>query len=68
MEIVGSAALVVHEDAAPGQIFVDGQRIVVCCARDTWVELVELQLEGKKRMTASEFLRGTQLVSGMRLG
>jgi methionyl-tRNA formyltransferase len=47
---------------------VDGQRIVVCCARDTWVELVELQLEGKKRMTASEFLRGTQLVSGMRLG
>jgi methionyl-tRNA formyltransferase len=68
MEIVGSAALVVHEDAAPGQIFVDERRLVACCARDTWVELVELQLEGKKRMTASEFLRGTPLVPGTRLG
>ena len=29
------------------------------CAQGTWLELIELQLEGKKRMAAAEFLRGT---------
>ena len=32
------------------------------------VELVEVQLEGKKRMSAAEFLRGYQVKSGERLG
>ncbi|MGO9438610.1 MAG: methionyl-tRNA formyltransferase [Terracidiphilus sp.] len=68
MEAVGSAAFVVHEGAAPGQVFVDHEKLLVCCARGTRLELLELQLEGKKRMNASEFLRGTHSVSGTRLG
>jgi len=32
------------------------------------VELLDLQMEGKKRMSAAEFLRGYQVKSGERLG
>jgi hypothetical protein len=30
--------------------------------------LIELQLEGKKRLSAAEFLRGMPVAPGMRLG
>ena len=33
----------------------------------TWLEFVELQLEGKKRLGAAEFLRGAGLRAGARL-
>jgi methionyl-tRNA formyltransferase len=52
----------------PGQVLVSDDRVLVQCAGNTWLELVELQLEGKKRLAAREFLRGTHLVTGMRLG
>ena len=68
MEVVEPDSLNVPEATDPGQLFVDQQRMLVSCARASSLELLELQLEGKKRMTALEFLRGTHLVSGMRLG
>ena len=68
MEVTEQAGLPLPEGTEPSQLFVDRQRVMVRCARASWLELLELQLEGKKRMTASEFLRGTHLVSGMRLG
>jgi methionyl-tRNA formyltransferase len=43
---------------APGQAVGHGTRLFVACAQSTWLELLEVQLEGKKRMQASEFLRG----------
>jgi methionyl-tRNA formyltransferase len=52
----------------PGQIRIEIQRILVACAASTWLELIELQLEGKKRLEAAEFLRGTQLPANARLG
>jgi methionyl-tRNA formyltransferase len=42
----------------PGQIAVDNGRMFVACAQGTSLELIEVQLEGKKRMPAAEFLRG----------
>ena len=39
-------------------------KITAClsaCAEETWLELLEVQLEGKKRLAAAEFLRGTPL-------
>jgi methionyl-tRNA formyltransferase len=54
--------------AAPGQMHIESHRLFVACAGDTWLELLEIQLEGKKRMAAAEFLRGTQLPSAGRLG
>ena len=44
--------------AAPGQVIARDMRLFVACAQSTWLELREVQLEGKKRMTISEFLRG----------
>jgi len=52
----------------PGSVEISDHRLLVACARNTWIEITELQLEGKKRMTASEFLRGAGLHSGTRLG
>ena len=55
--------------AAPaGEVRIDGQRMLVACAANTWIEFVELQLEGKKRLTAAEFLRGAGLRAGAQLG
>ncbi|HEY3627131.1 MAG TPA: methionyl-tRNA formyltransferase [Terracidiphilus sp.] len=53
---------------AAGQVMVSEDRIFAACAGNTWLELLELQLEGKKRLGAAEFLRGTHLATGMRLG
>jgi methionyl-tRNA formyltransferase len=51
-----------------GEIRVENERMLVACAGETWLELIEVQLEGKKRMTAGEFLHGTALGPGARLG
>jgi methionyl-tRNA formyltransferase len=53
---------------SPGSIHVEEHRFFVACAGNTWLEFVELQLEGKKRMTASELLRGMQIPDLARLG
>lgn len=52
----------------PGQLHIEEGRLFVACANSTWLELLELQLEGKKRLSAVEFLRGNPLTSGTRLG
>ncbi|MGA2727059.1 MAG: methionyl-tRNA formyltransferase [Terracidiphilus sp.] len=67
LEVVEPSSLRLSE-VVPGQLFVDQQRLIVCCAQGTGLEFLELQLEGKKRTTAADFLRGTHLTSGMRLG
>jgi methionyl-tRNA formyltransferase len=54
--------------AAPGETFVVNHRFFVSCASSTWLEFLEVQLEGKKRLTAAEFLRGIELKPGARLG
>jgi methionyl-tRNA formyltransferase len=54
--------------AKPREVAVEGARIFVACAEGTALELLELQPEGKSRMTAADFLRGNPISSGMRLG
>jgi methionyl-tRNA formyltransferase len=54
--------------AVPGQIFIECHRLFVSCAGTTWLELLEVQLEGKKRLSAAEFLRGTAFPPSARLG
>jgi methionyl-tRNA formyltransferase len=54
--------------ALPGQLHVENNRLFVRCAEDTWLEIVELQLEGKKRLQAAEFLRGNPLAPNAQLG
>lgn len=52
----------------PGELRVSGGEMVVGCGSHTLLCLDEVQAEGKKRMPASEFLRGFQVKSGERLG
>ena len=74
--ILDGKKLIVHRlnviakdgSADPGVVDLSGGKLLVGCAQDTWLEITELQLEGKRRMTASDFLRGAGLKSGARLG
>lgn len=48
----------VRSDAAPGEIAIDAGRLFVAAGAGSWLEILELQMEGKRRLTAEEFLRG----------
>jgi methionyl-tRNA formyltransferase len=52
----------------PGHVRIEKHRIFSGCAGNTWLEFLELQLEGKKRMVAAEFLRGNQFAADTCLG
>jgi methionyl-tRNA formyltransferase len=52
----------------PGTIAVDGSRFFAGCGLDTTLELLEVQMEGKRRMSAQEFINGYRLKTGDRLG
>jgi methionyl-tRNA formyltransferase len=68
MDVVRAAGMDEPDSAEPGKVVVRDGRILVACTGNTWLELVELQLEGKKRLPAAEFVRGTHLATGSRLG
>ncbi|HUK86215.1 MAG TPA: methionyl-tRNA formyltransferase [Terriglobales bacterium] len=42
----------------PGELAVQGERLLAGCGQDTGLELLEVQVEGKKRMSARDFLHG----------
>lgn len=48
-------------------ILVSGHRLVISCGGNTALEVLELQAEGGRRLTASDFLNGARLVAGMKL-
>jgi methionyl-tRNA formyltransferase len=60
----------------PGEVAVKGTRLFVGCGKsndkekdpDNALELIEIQLEGKRRMSAQEFINGYHLKSGDHLG
>jgi methionyl-tRNA formyltransferase len=54
--------------AEPGWVVVENHHLLAACAENTWLELFELQLEGKKRMTAEEFLHGYPIPADARFG
>jgi methionyl-tRNA formyltransferase len=74
-KLIAHRMAVVHESfagqlgsAAPGTVRIENQRFFACCAGNTWLELLEVQLEGKKRLGAAEFLRGNLLAADAHLG
>lgn len=54
--------------ASPGELRVHNQDLVVGCGANTALQLIEVQLEGKKRMSAGDFVRGYRPKPGERLG
>jgi methionyl-tRNA formyltransferase len=60
-----------HEDGAgaePGIIQVKDKRLLVSCGEETILELLEIQVEGKKRLPVEAFLNGYSPRTGERLG
>lgn len=53
---------------APAAIVTERTRLLVGCGRNTALELLEVQIEGKRRMTAQEFINGYHPKAGDRLG
>lgn len=53
---------------APGTLIVEAGHLYACCGGGTTVELLEVQLEGKRAMPAADFLRGHPQLGGTRLG
>jgi methionyl-tRNA formyltransferase len=52
----------------PAELQIEGERLFAGCSQDTAVELLELQIEGKKRSSAADFVRGYHPRSGEQLG
>jgi methionyl-tRNA formyltransferase len=55
-------------DRAPaGSLRQAGSALLAACGEGTWLELTELQPEGRRRMTAQAFAAGARLAPGERL-
>jgi len=50
-----------------GTLLVQGRRLLVGCG-DGALELLEVQLEGKRRMSAADFVNGARIQPGEKLG
>jgi methionyl-tRNA formyltransferase len=53
---------------SPSELRVEGDHLLVGCGHSSTIEVLELQLEGKKRTSASDFIRGYRPMSGEKLG
>jgi methionyl-tRNA formyltransferase len=62
------AGRVTENELASGELAIRDDRLIVGCGQGTALELIALQPEGKKRMTARDFLHGYRPRPGERLG
>jgi methionyl-tRNA formyltransferase len=58
LKIYRSKKEIVTHDHTPGEVISDGKSYIKFACKDGYIHAADLQLEGKKRMTAEEFLRG----------
>jgi len=56
------------EAAAPSALRIIGDRLLSGCSNNTSIEILELQLEGKKRTLAKDFIHGYRPKAGEKLG
>ncbi|PYP90445.1 MAG: methionyl-tRNA formyltransferase [Candidatus Angelobacter sp. Gp1-AA117] len=52
----------------PGELKANGERLFVGCSAGTALELIQVQLEGKKPSSAREFIHGYRIAPGERMG
>jgi methionyl-tRNA formyltransferase len=61
-------AAAVQRSLPVAELKVEGDHMFVGCGEDTAVEILEIKLEGRKRSSAADFLRGYRVQSGEKLG
>jgi methionyl-tRNA formyltransferase len=54
--------------SSPGELIVEGERLLVRCGEGSALELLVIQPEGKKRMAARDFVHGYHPKTGEQLG
>ncbi len=52
----------------PGQMIAQKKRLLIACGQATVIEPIEVQVEGRKRMSAEAFLNGQHLKDNEKLG
>ncbi len=65
-KLLRSRRTVRDEHSAPGHVHMDRDQLFVACG-DGWLEVLEIQLEGRRRMAAAELIRGMRTVGAVRL-
>jgi methionyl-tRNA formyltransferase len=58
----------VERTAATAELLVESGLLIVGCGKESALQLLEVQLEGKKRMPAADFVHGHQPHTGEKLG
>ena len=61
-------ALPARQSVLSAELHAESGRLIVGCGHDSSLEILELQLEGKKRSSAADFLRGYRPHAGEKLG
>lgn len=61
-------AVKVERAMPPAEIKIESDHLLVGCGQGTALELIEVQLEGKKRIAAAEFIRGYRPKPGEKFG
>jgi methionyl-tRNA formyltransferase len=67
LQILKATPLEADGGGEPGTLHLEKRRLLAKCGTGS-LELLELQLEGKKRMPTGTFLNGYSVKSGERLG
>jgi methionyl-tRNA formyltransferase len=66
LQILNARPLV--EVVPPAELRADGDRLLVGCGQNSSLELLEVQLEGKRRSSARDFIHGYRPQAGEKLG
>ncbi len=66
LKIFGTRTTFVATKLPAGTLKVESGKLLASCA-DEFVEITELQLEGKKRLGSADFLRGARFESGVQM-
>jgi methionyl-tRNA formyltransferase len=56
------------EAGAPGSLLVQGNGVMIRCGGTTYLRLLSVKLEGRKQVSAAEFVNGAHLHSGEHFG
>lgn len=68
LKIVAAKPVQAAQQIAPGELRVSGDALLAGCGNGTSLQLLEIQPEGKKAMSARDFLSGYRPAQGERLG
>ncbi len=63
---IHKSVVVSQKGGAPGEVAENGIRLVVACGDGNCIEILNLQTEGKKAMSAADFMRGNPVNIGDR--